>query len=95
VSTLDTTRVDQLFYPLSVTDHTTSVGSQNQAVFDSTATSGQYTYLQPSGGVYALPADSGTGMGVNGQSIFPVYNNNAQCNRSHGAPRRDTDLAWA
>lgn len=54
---------DELFYPLSVTDLATSLGTNNLATFDSS------TYLQTSGGdVYALPADAAVATGVNGQA---------------------------
>ena len=72
MATIDETRTDTMFYPLSVTDLATSTGTNNVGVWDSA------TYLTSSDATYGLPADSGIGMGVNGQSIFPVYNNNVQ-----------------
>ena len=49
-------------YPLTITDFTTAAATNNQGTYDSA------TYLTGMG----LPADVGIGMGVNGQSIFPV-----------------------
>ena len=51
-----------MFYPLTITDFTTAAATNNQGTYDSA------TYLTGMG----LPADVGIGMGVNGQSIFPV-----------------------
>ena len=79
MATLDTSRLDLLHYPLSITDHAGASPTQNQGVFDSTSGSGPQSYLIKGGStVYAIPSDAGVGMGVNGQSIFPIYNNNAQ-----------------
>ena len=70
MGSLDMTRADTLYYPLSVSDLTTSTGSNNVNVWDSAS------YLtDTSGNSFGLPADAGIGMGINGQDIFPVYNN--------------------
>ena len=61
-TTKDTSRKDQMFYPLSITDFGTAATTNNQGTYDSA------TYLSGMG----LPNDVGIGMGVNGQSIFPV-----------------------
>ena len=83
MSTLDKTRIDELFYPLSTTDLSTATGTNNIGVYDSA------TYLVTSDGAqYGLPADNGIGMGVNGQSIFPIYNNNAKCTHRHSRKAR-------
>ena len=67
----DESRADTMYYPLSVTDLAASAASNNIDLWDA------QTYLQKTDGSasYGLPADAGIGMGVNGQSIFPIYNN--------------------
>jgi len=70
--TLDTTRMEALYYPLDVTDLEASSPSNNLDAYDAE------TYLVDGSSVYGLPADAGTGTAVNGQMIFPIYNNNAQ-----------------
>eukprot|EP00930_Biecheleria_cincta_P001683 TRINITY_DN10280_c0_g1_i4.p1 TRINITY_DN10280_c0_g1~~TRINITY_DN10280_c0_g1_i4.p1 ORF type:complete len:315 (+),score=30.44 TRINITY_DN10280_c0_g1_i4:66-1010(+) len=77
MATLDTTRADLLFYPLSVTDLSTAAGTNNKDVFDVQTGVGKYSYLKSSTAMYGIPSDDGIAMAVNGQSIFPVYNNNA------------------
>ena len=73
-------QAQSLYYPLGVTDLSTSSGSVNNIdVFDVTTGIGAYSYLIKSATntPYSLPSDNGVGMAVNGQPIFPVYNNNA------------------
>jgi len=79
MATLDTTRKDMMFFPLSVTDLSTSTGDNNVGVYDVTSGSGPLSYLinPDTGASYGVPSDAGLAMGVNGQSFFPVYNNQA------------------
>eukprot|EP00929_Paragymnodinium_shiwhaense_P108337 TRINITY_DN74650_c0_g1_i1.p1 TRINITY_DN74650_c0_g1~~TRINITY_DN74650_c0_g1_i1.p1 ORF type:complete len:582 (-),score=48.68 TRINITY_DN74650_c0_g1_i1:312-2057(-) len=78
MKTLDLTRSDMLFYPLSVTDLSTSAITNNLGVYDVTTGVGAYSYLIDGSTSYGIPSDNGVGMGVNGQMLFPVYNNNAE-----------------
>ena len=79
MASLDTSRTDMLFYPLNPTDYGSASISNNLGVFDVTTGTGPYSYLidTSTSTSYGMPSDGGVGMGVNGQSIFPIYNNNA------------------
>lgn len=78
MATPDTTRSDVLYFPLSVTDLSTSSGTNNQNVFDVQSGAGKYSYLIDGSNVFGVPSDDGIAMAVNGQAMFPIYNNNAQ-----------------
>ncbi|GMH63049.1 hypothetical protein TrST_g9924 [Triparma strigata] len=82
MDTLDTSRTQELYFPLNPTALSTSEGTNNYAVYDEQSGAGAFSYLINNDGdsaeTYALPADGGIGMAVNGMPIFPVYNNNAR-----------------
>lgn len=86
-SSIDFTRTQELFFPLSVTDLSTSAGSNNIGVYDVTTGTGAYSYLidsDDSSTVYGLPSDDGIGMAVNGQPIlyvlfFPAPSKSRHC----------------
>ncbi len=80
MDTLDTSRFQELYIPLSVTELSTDDTENNLASFDVTTGSGPFSYLvnTDDGVNYGLPSDAGIGMAVNGMPIFPVYNNVAR-----------------
>lgn len=79
MDTLDTSRLQELYFPLTPTALSTSLGTNNNAVYDEQSGAGAKSYLISSDGdKYGLPSDGGIGMAVNGMPIFPVYNNNAK-----------------
>ena len=78
MATLDSSRQQQLFFPLTPTALGTSTGDNNIAAYDVQTGSGAKSFLIDGSSNYGLPSDGGTGMAVNGKPIFPVYNNNAE-----------------
>ena len=81
--TVDANRIQEMFYPLDVTDLSTAAGTNNIGVFDSQSGAGPQSYLVKDGTEkYGLPSDGGIGMAINGQPIFPVYNNVVRCRLS-------------
>jgi len=80
---LDLTRKDVLYFPLTTTLLDTDDLSNNLHLFESaTYLTGVREYFTQNSTTenVPLPNNNGVGMGVNGQSIFPMYNDNGVTN---------------
>lgn len=68
MESLSTHKPGELFYPLDVSLHPTAAKANNLDLFPS-------NWLVVDGESVGIPDDGDIGMAVNGQSIFPIYNN--------------------
>lgn len=73
-----TTLLSFRYYPLDIVDYSDANSENNIDIYDVDTGAGPYSYLIDGSTNYGLPAANAMGMAINGQPIFPIYNNVAK-----------------